>query len=301
MLEGMSLRVEKSEGGIRLDRFLRLRIPHLPSRSVRFAIEAGDVRVEGGKGKKGRILIPGEEVFVRRIAEEDDWMPVPGDVAGASVLVADEEVVVLDKPPDVHTEPHRPGEKGTLAGYLLFRYPFVAEISPLPGLTLLTRLDYATSGAIPAALTRKALEFLSREREKGLIRKTYYCLVSGRLEKKMTLSFRIDVDGGDSVRVRTEARDPDPSRWTTVIPVRGDDSITLVRAEISRGKRHQIRAHLAAAGFPVVGDRRYSAVPTHGPGRERLMLHAASVTFLHPIRRETMVGYSPLPDGFGPI
>lgn len=301
LLEDIPLRVGKSEGGIRLDRFLRLRLPRLPARSVRFAIDAGDVRVAGGKGRKGRLLLEGEEVFVRRIAEESDWMPVPGEIAEASVLFADDVVAVLDKPPDVHTEPHRPGEKGTLAGFLLFRYPFVAGISPLPGLTLLTRLDYATSGAVPAALTRDALDFLSREREKGHIRKTYYCLVSGRFEKEMTLSFRIDADGGDSVRVRTEARDPDPSRWTNVIPVRREDSVTLVRAEISRGKRHQIRAHLAASGFPVVGDRRYSAVPIHGPGRTRLMLHAASVTFLHPTRKETMVVCSGLPDGFGPI
>lgn len=301
MREGISLRVEENEGGMRLDRFLRMRLPGLPSRSVRFAIDAGDVRVNGEKGRKGRFLLAGEGVRVREIAEEEDWFPVPGEIGGASVLFADDQVAVLEKPPDVHTEPHRPREKGTLAGYLLFRYPFVATISPLPGLTLLTRLDYATSGAVPAALTREAFDFLSREREQGRIRKTYYCLVSGRIEREMTLSYRIDAEGGDSVRVRTEARDPDPHRWTTVVPIRREESLTLVRAQISRGKRHQIRAHLAAAGFPVVGDRRYSAVPDHGAGRKRLMLHAASVSFLHPGRMETVDVCSPLPDGFGPI
>ena len=301
MREGIALRVEESESGTRLDRFLRARLPGVPSRSVRFAIEAGEVRVDGEKGRKGRPLFAGEEVIVRRIAEAIDWLPEPCELPGAAVLFADDVVAVLEKPPDVHTEPHRPGEKGTLAGYLLRRFPLVAEFSGSPGLTLLTRLDYATSGAIPAALTPEALDFLSREREKGEIRKMYYCLVSGHLEKELTLSFRIDTGGGKTVRVKTEARDPDPKRWTAVTPVRAKDSVTLVRAEIARGKRHQIRAHLAAAGFPVVGDRRYSAVPPKGAGHDRLMLHAAQVTFLHPVRKERMTVVSPIPENFGPI
>ncbi len=301
MQENIALTVEEVGSGTRLDRFLRLRFPWLPGKSIRFAIEAGEVRVDGEKGRKGRLLTTGQEVFVRRIAEAWDWMPEPGDLPGASVLFGDDFVAVLDKPADVHTEPHRPGERGTLAGYLRWRFPLVTELSSLPGLTLLTRLDYATSGAVPAALSSEALNFLSREREKGEIRKAYYCLVSGHLEEEMTLSFRIEAEGGKTVRVRTEARDPDTKRWTTVTPVRWDDSVTLVRAEISRGKRHQIRAHLAAAGYPVVGDRRYSAVPPEGAGSKRLMLHAAEVTFFHPGKGERVTVSSALPEEFGAI
>jgi len=301
MREEIILTVEERENGTRLDRFLRARLPGLPSRSVRFAIETGEVRVDGRKGRKGQFLAPEQEVAVFRIAEEQDWMPAPGDLPGASILFADDEMVVLEKPHDVHTEPHRPGEGGTLAGYLRWKFPSVTTLSSLPGLTLLTRLDYATSGAVPAALTKEALDFLSREREKGEIRKTYYCLVNGSIEKEMTLSYRIDAEGGETVRVRTEFRDPAPMRWTIVTPVRGDGSVTLVKVEISRGKRHQIRAHLAVAGFPVVGDRRYAAVPPGGAGKKRLMLHAAEVAFLHPGKRERMSVHSPIPEDFDVI
>ncbi len=301
MLENVALTVEEAGSGTRLDRFLRARFPWLPGKSIRFAIEAGEVRVDGEKGRKGRPLVEGQKVFVRRIAEARDWMPVPGDVPGASVLFVDDFVAVLDKPADVHTEPHRPGERGTLAGYLRWKFPPVTEISSLPGLTLLTRLDYATSGAVPAGLSSEAMNFLSREREKGQIRKVYYCLVSGHIGGELTLSFRIEAEGGKTVRVKTEARDPDPKRWTTVTPVRWDDSVTLVRAEISRGKRHQIRAHLAAAGYPVMGDRRYSAVPPEGAGKRRLMLHAAEVIFFHPGKGERVTVTSPLPGEFGAI
>ena len=104
-------------------------LPALPGRSVAFAIESGDVSVAGGRAAKGRIVRQGEEVVIRRIPEEADWLPRAGDLPGASVLYEDDSVTVLDKPADAHTEPHRPGEAGTLAGYLLYRHPAVARFA----------------------------------------------------------------------------------------------------------------------------------------------------------------------------
>jgi 23S rRNA pseudouridine1911/1915/1917 synthase len=299
--KGLAYTVPRTLEGFRLDRFLREVMPELPAKSVRFAIEAGDVIVGREEGKKGRPLRAGDEVVVRKIAEREDWLPVPGNLPGASVLYADADVAVLGKPADSHTVPQRPMEKGTLAGFLRFRYPGVTELSMEPGLTLLTRLDYATSGVVPAALTPEAFAFLSREREKGRIVKTYICLVEGRLEKEMSLSYLLETVGGEKVRVRKERSEEDPLHWTAVSPVRQAGDYTFVRAVICKGKRHQIRAHLAAAGFPIVGDRRYGAVPPEGPGKFRLMLHAEEVRFTHPATKELLRVVAPLPAEFEAI
>jgi 23S rRNA pseudouridine1911/1915/1917 synthase len=289
MLTLHSLDVLPGESGTRLDRFLRERFPGIPSRSVRFAIEGGAVRVGDIPSPKGRILLGGETVTVASLAEESDWFPVPSDLPGASVVFEDSHVAILCKPYDVHTEPQRPREAGTLAGFLRKIHPDVVEIAPAPGLTLLTRLDFATSGAIPAALTAQAWEFLRHEREMGGIEKRYLCLVEGDVPESTPIDYSIDSDGGGTVRVRKESPDPDPCRWTWIEPVRSVvGGRTLVRATISRGKRHQIRAHLAASGHPIVGDRRYAAVPKEGPGKTRLMLHAEEVTFRHPATGERM-------------
>ncbi len=256
---------------------------------MRFAIEGGAVRVDGAVSAKGRILREGEIVTVGSLAEGSDWLPVPSDLPGASVLYEDSHVAVLGKPHDAHTEPQRPLEAGTLAGYLRRLHPGVAEIAPAPGLTLLTRLDFSTSGAIPAALTAAAWTFLRHEREMGAIVKRYLCLVEGAVPEPAPIAFAIDSGGGGTVRVRKESADPDPCRWTWIEPVRSaGEGRTLVRATISRGKRHQIRAHLAAASHPIVGDRRYGTVPPEGPGKTRLMLHAEEVTFRHPATGEPL-------------
>lgn len=299
MLILQTLDVLPGESGARLDRFLRDRFPGVPSRSVRFAIEAGAVRVGGSVAPKGRILREGEHVAVASLAEGSDWLPVPSDLPEASVAYEDRHVAVLCKPHDTHTEPQRPLEAGTLAGYLRKLHPEVAEIAPIPGLTLLTRLDFATSGAIPAALTPEAWTFLRHEREMGRIAKRYLCVVEGDVAESFPIRFAIDSGAGGTVRVRAGVADPDPCRWTLVEPVRtAGEGRTLVRATISRGKRHQIRAHLAAAGHPIVGDRRYAAVPPEGPGMIRLMLHAEEVTFRHPETDSPLRVICPAPEGF---
>lgn len=302
MLTLQSLDVLPGESGARLDRFLRDRFPGVPSRSVRFAIEAGAVRVDGAVSARGRILREGENVAVASLAEAGDWLPVPSDLPGASVAYEDPHVVVLCKPHDAHTEPQRPLEAGTLAGHLLKLYPELSEIAPVTGLTLLTRLDFATSGAVPAALTAQAWAFLKHEREMGAIVKRYLCLVEGEVREAAPIDYAIDSGGGGTVRVRKETADPDPCRWTWIEPAGSAGAgRTLVRATISRGKRHQIRAHLAAAGHPIVGDRRYAAVPPEGPGKSRLMLHAEEVRFRHPATGEpTRVVCPPGPEFTAP-
>ena len=298
MLRGQTLVVSQAEAGRRLDRFLRERFPEAPARSVRFALESGVVLVDGAVSAKGMALRAGERVLVGALAERRDWLPVPSDLPGAAVAFADDHVAVLCKPHDVHTEPQRPNEEGTLAGFLRRLYPAVEEISPVPGLTLLTRLDYATSGAVPAALTADSFSFLRHEREAGNLRKTYLCLVEGEVRSKTTIAFAVEAEGGETVRVHTGRNDPDPRRWTVVEPVRVAGGRTLARATISRGKRHQIRAHLAALGHPIVGDRKYAAVPPAGPGKNRLMLHSEEVAFRHPATGEPLTVTCPAPPEF---
>ncbi len=298
MIERLRLRVGAAGDGLRLDRFLRLALPALPARSVDYAIGSGDVSIGGGRAAKGRVVRSGEDVAVRRIPEEADWLPEPGDLPGASILYEDESVAVLDKPAAAHSEPHRPREPGTLAGYLLHRHPLVASFSRPPGLSLLSRLDFAVSGAVPAALSAGALGFLVHERAEGRIRKVYACVVAGRVAEEMTVAFPIESRGGEKVRVRVDCREPDPRYWTSVTPVREVGGATLVRAAIAKGRRHQVRAHLAAAGFPIVGDALYAAGRAGAAPGGRLMLHAAEVSFLHPARRERVTIASPLPAGF---
>lgn len=293
-MKSIELHVAQSQDGIRLDRFLRDALAGIPARSIRFAIDAGEVFVEGRRRPKGDPVRAGERVTAGRIAEADDWEPLPGDVAGASVLFHDGVVAVLDKPEGIPTEPLGIREAGTLAGYFRWRFPETREWLSSPGMPLLSRLDTDTSGAVLAAMTEPAWLCLNLQRQEAAITKRYLCMVLGRIDGPATLAGTIETRGGTRVRVRAAMPEPNPVYWTKISPLASDGRHTLVSADILKGKRHQIRAHLAAAGHPIVGDRTYGT-----GGGERLMLHAAEVSFDHPETGQRMRVASPAPKGFG--
>lgn len=292
-MKRFELQVDGSQDGIRLDRFLRGALAGIPARSIRHAIESAQVSVDGRRRAKGDPVRRGEIVLAENVAETSDWEPLPGDVEGASVLYRDAFVAVLEKPAGIPTEPTGIREPGTLAGYFRWRFPETRHWCTEPGMPLLSRLDTDTSGAVLAAMTEPAWRKLLAQRQDATIAKRYLCVVGGRIDGPAVLKAAIETRGGARVTVRMSDPEPAPVYWTRIRPLETDGRTTLVSAEILKGKRHQIRAHLAAAGHPIVGDRLYGK----GEG-ERLMLHAAEVTFDHPDTGERTTVASPAPKGF---
>jgi 23S rRNA pseudouridine1911/1915/1917 synthase len=286
--------VPESRDGSRLDRFLLDSLPEIPPRSIRRALAAGDARIDGCRAAAGTPIHAGGEIVVSQLAEMADWAPVPCDLPGASVLHSDGSVAVLLKPEGVPTVPVGIRESGTLAGYFMRMFPEAASWCR-PGCDpLLSRLDNDTSGVVLAATSAAAHRFLLEERKGGRLRKRYAARVSGEIDRSLVIRSAIETRGGGEVRVGKGSDECDRNFWTRIVPLSFDGRSTTVAAEIIKGKRHQIRAHLASIGFPIEGDAIYGS---GGPGR--LMLHAAEITFTHPERLATMRVEAPLPPGFG--
>ncbi|MCR5259410.1 MAG: RNA pseudouridine synthase, partial [Desulfovibrio sp.] len=163
-----------------------------------------------------------------------------------------------------------------------------------PLVRLLQRLDFETSGIVAGALSAEAeASFRKLERE-GRVSKRYVCLLEGSLQDEAAVSSRLVSDGRGGVQVRTED-DPDPVRATRLYPlcriepselsasVQGVDALTLAGVVIRRGARHQIRAHAASLGHPLVGDSKYGAngrlVPKAGKNSPRFLLHHGRLSF----------------------
>ena len=146
--------------------------------------------------------------------------------------------MAINKPPGMPTQPAR--DRATRSAEELLRAKY-REIY------LVHRIDTPTSGVVVFARTRKAAAELSELFATGAIRKTYLAIVGGAIEP-MTID--TPIDGKEAVTI-----------------VRPRDGI--VECEIKTGRTHQIRIHLASAGHPLLGDRRYG-----GPPAPRLMLHA---------------------------
>ena len=289
-----------SLGGERLDHYL-VRTGHAASRrNAREMVARGAVTLNGRRGIKGALVHAGDNVEVEATSDLAAIEPDPG--AALEVLFEDAALIVVNKPGGVPCHPLRPGERGTVMNAVVARFPETARIGdkPIEG-GLIHRLDNGTSGALMIARTDDALTTLRGALRSGAIKRKYLALVKGNLQEPLTLSAPIAhhqknprkmVVVSDDQRTRYAGR----HALTRVEPIRRIGEFTLVAAIPSSGVRHQIRVHLANAGYPIVGDELYGG-PRASFGAERFLLHLSEIELKSPASSEVKIT-APLPDEF---
>jgi 23S rRNA-/tRNA-specific pseudouridylate synthase len=157
------------------------------------------------------------------------------------------------------------------------------------------RLDRLTSGALIVAKTRIAARALSRSLSHGDIRKTYLAVVEGTpSEPSGAISSPLVTMKGARSHTSIAAGGKEArTAYTVVKALRGDR--TLLEVSMRTGRTHQIRAHLASIGHPIVGDKEYGAPSSSGG---RLLLHAWKLRFTHPVTGRAVSATAPMPDEF---
>lgn len=249
-------------------------------------IAEGRVRVDGKRGPKSQPVAPGAQVSVELPPPD---APIGQPELAIRVVHADAHVVVADKPAGMPSHPLKPGETGTAANAVVGRFPELADVLSGPAQReggLVHRLDTDTSGLLLFARTKAAHALLRAQFTAHTVEKGYLALVAGELHAGGEIDLPLAHDPHDSRKVRA-ASDP---TWalehnarmahTTFSPVERRAGLTLVEVTITTGVLHQIRAHLAFIGHPVVGDALYEGPQLPGLGRH--FLHAAKLGFSHP-------------------
>jgi len=285
--------------GERLDHYL-VRTGHAASRrDAREMVARGAVMLNGRRGIKGAIVHAGDNVEVEaplalQAIEPDDTIQV-------EVLFEDLTLIIVNKPGGIPCHPLRPGERGTVMNAVVARFPETAAIGhkPIEG-GLIHRLDNGTSGALMVARNADAFATLRQAIRSGAIKRKYLALVSGDIGTPLHLDApiahhpknprRMIVVSDESGIAKLGAR-PAVSH---VEPIRRVGNFSLVSVTPSTGMRHQIRVHLADAGFPIVGDELYGGAPSElSPGR--FWLHLSEIEVESPASGASKVS-APLPN-----
>ena len=280
--------VEAESAGERLD-ILLAEMLGSRSRAQRMIVE-GRVLVDGATVRKNHRVAGGERVAIDEGPPAAEAPDADAPVADFGVSYEDEHLIVVDKPAGVVVHPARGHREGTLAQALTGRAaggedPWRAGI--------VHRLDRNTSGLLVVAKNDTVHRGLKEAMARREIRREYIALVEGRPPSRSgTIEAPIGRDRRVRVLMSTDTDTPKDAITHFEIE-RALPSSTLLRVRLQTGRTHQIRVHLQAIGHPVCGDREYGHADIHG--LERQFLHAARLSFTHPITADHVDLVSPLP------
>jgi 23S rRNA pseudouridine1911/1915/1917 synthase len=303
------VRIPPDAVGQRIDHVVAAAVPGLSVAAARRLLAAGAVRIDGRRPRKG-VKVGAEETGAT--IEVDDaalagldaraaQAPIAADpTLPVTVVFEDPSLIAIAKPAGIPSQPNAPGQLGTAANAIVARFPECATAAPdaREG-GLVHRLDTGTSGVLIAARDARVWAPLRAALISDDCEKIYLAEVTGTPAGSGVETGSIGRVGRRAGRVRVGGgRQPmDAETAWEVIERRARTA--LVRVRLSAGRHHQVRAHLAAAGYPIVGDARYGSDAGDEPaanGRELLHLHALSVRFQHPVSGDTILIEAPPPD-----
>ena len=231
-------------------------------------------------------LLPGDVVAIR-----SDRFAVPKTVfaSGMKVFFEDAALIVIDKPENLLSVASE-AEPEKTAYFQLTDYLRQGRAHARDRVWIVHRLDRETSGLMIFAKTAAAKQSLQAAWDQT--EKRYEAVVEGRLGGESGV-FESDLDETNPFKVYSTARNPQTRHAVTHFRVlaRGKRR-TLVELTLETGRRHQIRVHLADAGCPIVGDKKYGAKTDPV---KRLALHACALKLLHPVTQKELRFTSPLP------
>ena len=317
------LTLGEDAGGKRLDRWMRARFPHLGQSRIEKYCRKGEIRVDGKRAKASDRLLVGQTIRLPPIADAElpptasaeslnSISAADAEDMRAAVIYMDDYILAINKPPGT------PVQGGTRQKRHVDAFAAALRFGKVENPRLVHRLDKDTSGVLLLARCEKsAREITKLFRSKG-IRKLYLAVVAGvpnpregTIRLALSPSYAEGVEKMRCVDPAVAVRDPQAKHASTGYKV--IDSIgqraSLVALAPATGRKHQLRAHMAAIGHPIVGDGKYGARIREIRGRERspvlggefsakLHLHARCIAFRDPFSSREIRISAPLPPHF---
>lgn len=317
------LTVSEDEGEQRLDRWMKRRFPQITQGAVEKMCRTGQVRVDGARVKASDRVAPGMVVRVPPLPEnEAPSRPRPDGISAAdakmiqdAVLWKDEHIIVLNKPAGLPSQGGS-GQGDRHVDGLTEALKFGYKDRP----KLVHRLDKDTSGILLLARTDRIARALSETLRHRAARKIYWAVVAGVPNpRKGSIKFYLEKAPG-------RGRGGEGEKMLCVHPAKAKDHPEAKRAQTDfftlwflgsrlswmalepvTGRTHQLRAHMAEIGHPIIGDGKYGGSDAFNPGdgwgasvggdiSKKLHLHARSISFEHPITKAVVTFTAPLPE-----
>jgi 23S rRNA pseudouridine955/2504/2580 synthase len=318
-----TLTVAPDEGGQRLDRWFRAHFPHVSQVRIEKMCRKGEIRVDGGRAKGATRIESGQVIRIPPLPEPEERAERPPAAPAApdaemiqrAVLWKDDHIIAINKPPGLPSQGGS-GQGGRHVDALAEALKFGRSEKP----SLVHRLDKDTSGVLLLARSTRIARKLSEAFRARETRKIYWAAVAGVPHPRQgTIRFGLVKApgrgrGGEGEKMlcihpSEVDKTPDAKRATTDYSVLSSlgTRVSWVALVPVTGRTHQLRAHMAEIGHPIVGDGKYGGSGQENLGEgwgaqlggemsRKLHLHARSISFDHPISGQRITITAPLPD-----
>ena len=300
-----TIETDRGDHGVRVDRVLlrHLRDERSVSRNrIQKWIEAGDVLVNGAPPPRAAWRVQAGDDLQVRIEQLPARTKPSAQAMDLAVLYEDDDLLAINKPAGLVVHPSYKNTEGTLINGVLERAKTWPEGSRP---SLLGRLDKFTSGVVMVAKRPAVHAALQRAMDARRIDKDYAAIVWGRPSPmRGTIDLALDRDPWDRRRITVTDRGGQPS-VTKFERVSTTTAHSLVRCRLITGRTHQIRVHLSARDWPIIGDAVYGLKKKAGPltpvdeialAFPRQALHAWRLTLRQPTTNDALEITAPLAD-----
>ena len=304
----IELTVKNSDENRRLDKYLKQLLPNASGGFIYKMLRKKNITLNGAKGSGSELLSEGDVIRLFLSDETFEKMSAAGtdtalcDTSDINMVYEDDAILVLNKPWGVLSQKSRPSDislNDEIRSYLYEKGEITATTLASYKPSVINRLDRNTSGLILAAKSYKAARELSSALSDRRCKKFYRCMVSGDISEEHTKKAWLKKDEKtNTAEVYDEPHSDAKPIATRFYPIENFDGVTHIEVELLTGRTHQIRAHLAHIGHPVIGDIKYGDAALNREFKEkyavtRQLLH--SYRLILPDEREFT---APLPDDF---
>ncbi|MEG0830304.1 MAG: RluA family pseudouridine synthase [Anaerovoracaceae bacterium] len=293
------LTISQNEDNQRLDRFLKKYFKNAPLSRL-YKLIRKDVKINSKRAKPETILKEGDELEIYISDQEvENYCKVKEHSKAKkqfTIAYEDDNIIVVEKPFGLLTHGDSQEKKNTLAnqvcGYLQEKGDYIPRMERTFVPSPVNRLDRNTTGLVIFGKTGPTLQVLNYMlREKDYINKYYQTIVSGEMKKPLVLKDKMEKNKKENMVTVLPMTGTGKIMETMANPIACKNGYTLVEVLLVTGRTHQIRAHLAQAGYPVIGDVKYGKKGVNGKMKKLFNLNTQ---LLHAYKLEFNKGKEPL-------